>query len=138
MTSGDQSRVRIELASLRKTSWSDYAIRFVFGGLITAVAGLIASKYGPVVGGLFLAFPAILPASMTLVEKHDGKRKAQADTKGSAVGAVGLLAFGAVVWLLAGRLPAWLVLGLALLAWLCAAVGLWVALRDRLADEGPG
>jgi hypothetical protein len=36
---------------------------------MTAIPGWIASKYGPVVGGLFLAFPAIFPASATLVEK---------------------------------------------------------------------
>jgi hypothetical protein len=39
-------------------------------GAITAAAGLIAGLYGPTIGGLFLAFPSILPASLTLVA-HD-------------------------------------------------------------------
>ena len=38
---------------------------FFFGGLITAVAGVIAQRFGPIIGGLFLAFPAIFPASAT-------------------------------------------------------------------------
>jgi hypothetical protein len=32
----------------------------------------------PVVGGLFLAFPAIFPASATLIEKHVRERKEKA------------------------------------------------------------
>jgi hypothetical protein len=34
-------------------------LRFVLGGLATIVARLIAEHWGPVVGGLFLAFPAM-------------------------------------------------------------------------------
>jgi len=37
---------------------------------MTVIAGLIAFRFGPVVGGLFLAFPAIFPASATLIERH--------------------------------------------------------------------
>jgi hypothetical protein len=42
----------------------------LLGGVVTVVAGLLAKHYGPVFGGLFLAFPAIFPASATLVDKH--------------------------------------------------------------------
>ncbi len=120
-------QVKAEPEAARKTSWKEYAVRFVFGGVITAVAGLIASRYGPVIGGLFLAFPAIMPASTTLVEKHSGKSEATDNTRGTAVGAAGLAAFGAMVWLLAGRLAPPLVLLLALAAWALVALGLWLA-----------
>jgi hypothetical protein len=50
-------------------------LRFVLGGLATIVAGLIAEHWGPVVGGLFLAFPAIFCATATLIEKHERERK---------------------------------------------------------------
>ena len=70
--------VRIDLSTLRQTQWYEYALRFLFGGLITAVAGLIAKHFGPAVGGLFLAFPAIFPASATLIEKHE-RQRAQRD-----------------------------------------------------------
>ena len=37
----------------------------------------------PVVGGLFLAFPAIFPASATLIEKHGRERKEKAGLAGA-------------------------------------------------------
>ena len=54
----------------------EYLIRFVFGGagLVCVAAGLIAKKFGPGVGGLFLAFPAIFPAGASLVESHERKK----------------------------------------------------------------
>lgn len=45
------------------------------GCLITVATGMIAKKYGPGIGGLFLAFPAILPASATLIEKHEKQKE---------------------------------------------------------------
>lgn len=41
---------------------------------VTALAGVIAKHYGPVIGGLFFAFPAIFPASATLIEKTRNRR----------------------------------------------------------------
>ena len=77
-------------------------------------AGLIAAGFGPVIGGLFLAFPAIFPASATLVEKHVRERKEKAglagarrgkeaaalDAAGATLGSFGLAAFGLVIWLM--------------------------------------
>jgi hypothetical protein len=83
----------------------EYAVRFLVGGLITAAAGIIAKKFGPTVGGLFLAFPAIFPAGATLIEKHEKQRKENeglqgtergreaARVAGSAIGSLGLFAF---------------------------------------------
>jgi hypothetical protein len=36
------------------------------GGLVTVITGIVAKNWGPVIGGLFLAFPAIFPASATI------------------------------------------------------------------------
>ncbi len=63
-------RVRVRLVGIRETKAHEYLVRFFVGGLITVAAGLIAEIYGPVIGGLFLAFPSILPASITLVQRH--------------------------------------------------------------------
>ena len=71
----------------------------------------------PRTGGLFLAFPAIFSASATLIEKHErerkekvglrgtrrGKEAAALDAAGAALASLGLLAFGAAIWLLAPR-----------------------------------
>jgi hypothetical protein len=62
--------IQFKPSALRQTRWYEYLIRFGLGGAMTVVAGLIAARFGPVIGGLFLAFPAIFPASATLIEKH--------------------------------------------------------------------
>src|SRR6266581_1060457 len=62
-------------------SWKASALRFVLGGAITLITGLIAARFGPVLGGLFLAFPAILPAGVTLIEQHDGQKAAGASAR---------------------------------------------------------
>ena len=67
--------IQVDPSALGQTKWHEYAVRFLFGGLITAIAGIIAKKFGPGVGGLFLAFPAIFPASATLIEKHEKEKK---------------------------------------------------------------
>jgi len=59
-------RITVNVSTLGQTKWYEYAVRFLFGGLITALAGIIAKKFGPVFGGLFLAFPAIFPARVRL------------------------------------------------------------------------
>jgi len=132
--------VRIDLSTLRQSQWYEYALRFQFGGLITAVAGLIAKHFGPAVGGLFLAFPAIFPASATLIEKHERQRaqregksaesvagKAVAvDAEGAALGSIGLIAFAAIAWQLLPHRPAGLVLSGAIVGWLAVALVLWL------------
>lgn len=131
-------KVTVNPSALKQTKWYEYVIRFVFGGLVTVMAGLIAHKYGPAVGGLFLAFPAIFPASITLVESHErqknqgisgrkqGLKAAGVDAAGAALGSLGMLAFAVVVWLWAARLAAWELLCLAALAWIVISGLAWV------------
>ncbi len=121
--------VRLNLSAVRRTRWHEYAIRFSFGGAITLVAGMVAAKYGPGIGGIFLAFPAILPASATLLEKHASKNKegqsreargrmaVALDASGAALGGLGLLAFALLVWFLSARFPLWDVLMVSSMAW---------------------
>lgn len=132
-------QINVNPSALTQTHWHDYAIRFFFGGLITVVAGVIAKEFGPVIGGLLLAFPAILPASATLVEKVEKKKKekhglhgtqrgraaASIDAAGSAMGSIGLLVFALLVWCFLPRHSAWLVLTAATLAWLIVSVLAW-------------
>jgi Co/Zn/Cd efflux system component len=135
--------IHIRLSALKQTRWHEYMIRFVLGGLATAVASLIAKKYGPETGGLFLAFPAIFSASATLIEKHERERKKRAGLKGArrgqqaaaldacgaALGSIGLMAFGAVVWWKADW--PWLVLPIALAAWTATSLILWALWHRR-------
>jgi len=137
-------KIQFDLSALAQTKPHQYAVRFVFGGLITAIAGFIAKQFGPVVGGLFLAFPAIFPASATLIEKHEKERKqrlglrgrrraAQAvsvDAAGAAIGSIGLIVFALVVWRTLPSHSAGLVLAVATVLWLTTSVLLW-ELRKR-------
>ena len=137
--------VRINLSGLRQSHWYEFASRFVLGGLMTAIAGLISNLYGPAVGGLFLAFPAILPASVTLIERHERERKERAGLSGSrrgkeaaaleatgaALGSFGLASFGAVIWLTVVINP-WLALIFAGAVWLIVSVLLWSMWQFRI------
>jgi Protein of unknown function (DUF3147) len=138
-------QVSLALSALKRTRWYEYALRFLFGGAVTAITGVIAHHYGPVLGGLFLAFPAIFPATATLVEEHEAQRKRRAgypdgrrgrkaaalDARGAAIGALGLVAFAVVVWQLMTAWNAALCLAAALAAWLVTSVLLWWLSRFR-------
>jgi Protein of unknown function (DUF3147) len=112
-------------AGLKKTKPWEYAVRFVFGGLVTMAAGLVADRFGPEIGGLMLAFPAILPASLTLVKYHDGRAKAVDDARGARLGSLALATFGLPVWFAARSWPPAIVLAVATVAWIAVAVSLW-------------
>ena len=137
-SSGSSMNIRVKLSALRETRWHEYLIRFVLGGLATVGTGAIASLFGPETGGLFLAFPAIFCASATLIEKHERERKQKAglhgtrrgkeaaalDAAGAALGSIGLLTFGAAIWLLAHQ-SSWLALLVASAVWFLTSVLLW-------------
>ena len=118
---------RLSLDKLADVKPWEYAVRFAFGGVVTVITGLLAKHLGPVVAGMFLAFPAILPASLTLVKQHEGRKKAADDARGARVGAVGLVAFAAVVMLTATSWSAAAVLVVATLAWLAVSLVVWTA-----------
>jgi hypothetical protein len=68
-------KVLVDLASLRQVKWCEHLTRFLIGGIISVLAALIAKAFGPVVGGLFLAFQAIFPAGATFLDKHEREKK---------------------------------------------------------------
>jgi hypothetical protein len=137
-------RIGVNFSVVKEPKVHEYVTRFVLGGLVTVGAGLIAKRWGPVIGGLFMAFPAIFPAGATLIEKHevqkkkeigrDGRRRgreaAGLDAFGAALGAIGLMAFALVLW---GLLPGHsfrVSLGLAAVTWMVASGSLWMLWRS--------
>ena len=54
-------------SKLSKVRLGDLVVRFGFGAAISLVAGIISLAFGATAGGMFLAFPAILPATITLI-----------------------------------------------------------------------
>ncbi|AKU97468.1 hypothetical protein AKJ09_04132 [Labilithrix luteola] len=118
-------RPSIDFEPLKQLSWKEHLVRFFFGGVITVVTGLVAHFWGPSVGGLLLAFPAILPATLTLLKEHDGRRMAAEDACGARLGAIGMAAFALVVWQTSHALAPPVVLILALVAWTTVSVTAW-------------
>ena len=102
---------------LRKPRARDWVIRFTFGAGVSALAAVVAKVWGPTVGGLFLAFPAILLASLTLVAKQEGGHRAREDARGATLGALGLIGFGLVVWATTPDWPVGVTLLAATIAW---------------------
>jgi hypothetical protein len=137
--------IKVQFARLRQTQWWEYLVRFFFGGIVTVAAGLVAKEFGAVVGGLFLAFPGIYPAGVTLVERHERQKKQKKGLRGerrgrqvsgvvsagAVLGSIGLIAFAALGMWLFGLIASWEVIALATAAWLAVAVLAWW-LRLRL------
>jgi hypothetical protein len=137
--------VKVDFSSLRRTRGNEYVTRFLFGGAVTVLAGLIAKRFGPGVGGLFLAFPAIFPASASLIQKHEMKKKLRAgqdgtkrgrvaagiDAFGASIGCLALGAFAMVTWKLLPRIPTAVTLALATMTWVATAVTVWIV-RKRV------
>jgi hypothetical protein len=115
----------LALEGLAKTKPGEYAVRFVFGGVITAGTGLVAHYAGPELGGLFLAFPAILPASLTLLKRHDGRHQAVAAACGARLGSIALAAFALVVWSTTTRWNGAVVLTVATFTWAVVSTAAW-------------
>ena len=127
---------------LGKMRPQELALRFAFGASISVVAGLVSLAWGRRAGGMFLAFPAILPATLTLIEKKEGTDDARHDVAGAFLGAFGLVAFGAVtVWAL-HRMAVGVALAAAAASWAVVASGLYLltewARRWLSGGEGGG
>jgi hypothetical protein len=132
-------KIKVNAGAIFQTKWYEYAMRFVIGGGITVVAGLIAERFGPAIGGLFLAFPAIFPASATLIEKHEVEKKRKAglrpgergrlavalDAAGATMGGVAMIAFAGFVWRFLPDHSVATVLVSGIFVWLLIAVSAW-------------
>jgi hypothetical protein len=152
------SPIRFSPSSLKEGRSYEHLIRFALGGAATVFTGLVNSRYGAFVGGIFLALPAIFCATATLIENHEIRRKREAglagerrgqmaaavDSAGAALGAVGMLAFAIVFSLTVETSIAAAFMG-ASFAWLVISVAAWYVRRKarsvrrvRIAQEGSG
>ncbi|MEU8269564.1 DUF3147 family protein [Sphaerisporangium sp. NPDC049002] len=132
----DSEKIRADPSKLRHISPAALAVRFAFGAAVSVVAGLAGIRWGPVAGGIFLAFPAVLAATLTLIEAQEHSRfLAEQDVRGALLGAVGMIAFALCVWALAARIPTVVAMGIATTAWAVVATSLylliWGARRSR-------
>lgn len=132
MSDVSDSLFGIDVAKLSKVSPRELAIRFAFGAGISVVSGSSGIVLGSIVGGMLLAFPAIAPATLTLIEKKDGNTAAVHDVGGAVFGGIGLVAFALVGAYLFQRLPDPVVLLSCLAAWSAVSVGVYVLRSENL------
>jgi hypothetical protein len=126
----------VDLSKLSKIQPKDLAVRFAFGAAISLVAGLISLAFGAPAGGMFLAFPAILPASLTLIEKKEGTEAAIHDLDGTIIGAAALGVFALVAGLGLRNASAALALPAALATWLGVSLIAYVVVRKKFKSLG--
>jgi hypothetical protein len=137
--------VQARLASLKGIALHEWAVRFFFGGAVCVAAGLIARRFGPGVGGLFLAFPAIFPAGASMVEAHEKKHKARAgfngtnrgrtvasiDAAGAVLGSIGLAGFALTCWICFSRFSTAATFALAIMVWTTLSITSWLLAKSR-------
>jgi hypothetical protein len=105
-------RVKFDTSGLRQTRWYEYLIRFAFGGAVTALAGIVAKRWGAGDRGPFSGVSGDFSPTATLLQKNEKRKKerlskgggtrgreaAGLDAAGAAIGGIGLIAFAITVW----------------------------------------
>jgi hypothetical protein len=108
---------------LRQVGFRALGVRFIAGALTSIAAGAVTLAFGSKVGGILLAFPAILAASLTLIEQKEDSAEAREDARGAVIGGLALGAFAAIGAVTLGHLNAAVALVLATATWFAVAVG---------------
>jgi hypothetical protein len=98
------------------------AVRFIAGATTSVIAGLVTLAFGPRVGGVFLAFPTILAASLTLIEQQDDSAEAREDARGAVLGGCAMALFAAVGTVTFAHVSGAMALALAVVAWFAGAM----------------
>lgn len=124
MTGRRRQPVQVQFGRWREVKPRELLLRFAFGAGVSVLAGLAGTVAGSRVGGVFLAFPAILLASLTLIADEEGLTRARDDARGAGLGAAALVVFAAAAGvLLPHGAPA--ALWLAFAGWLGVALLLY-------------
>ena len=124
-------RPKLSFSLIRQTSRRGLLVRFAAGVVTSVGAGLVTLAFGSRIGGIPLAFPAILAASLTLIEHEEDSFHAREDARGAIVGGAAMVVFAVVVVVLIGHLASFAVLLIAAVAWLVCALLSYAALWLR-------
>jgi Protein of unknown function (DUF3147) len=131
-------RPKLDLGRARQTPPRYLLIRFGAGAATSVVSGTTTIVFGPRVGGVLLAFPAILAASLTLIEEQDNSIDAREDARGAIAGGCALAIFALAAELTLGHMSGALALMIAAAAWVGAAFALYFTLWWRRPPQGSG
>jgi hypothetical protein len=112
----------VDVGAVREIRPGALAARFAFGFSVSVVAGLIGVAAGQRAGGVMLAAPAVLPATLTIIERQEGRGPAVTEAQGSVPGAVALIGFALVAAATTARIPLAGALFAALATWVAVAI----------------
>jgi hypothetical protein len=112
----------VQPRKLREVRVRDLWVRFLAGALTSISAGVITLAFGPRVGGIFLALPATLAASLSLIEQQEDSGEAREDARGAIMGGAAMALFAVVTALELRHLSGAAALALGAIVWLLAAV----------------
>lgn len=124
-------RPSFSVGKIKSTTPRELIVRFAAGALTSIASGVVTLAFGARVGGILLGFPAIMAASLTLIEEEEDATEAREDARGGIVGACALTLFAAVAALSFGHLPGGIVLLLSTVVWASAALLGYVVLWWR-------
>ena len=117
----------IHFGALRQIRPRALVLRFIFGANISIVAGLVALAAGKRAGGVMLGAPAVLPATLTIIEKREGRGSAVTEMQGAVPGTVALVGFAVIAAAGMKELPLAAALLAALGAWVVVGIGGYLA-----------
>lgn len=115
-------RPTLQPGKVRELRPRELGYRFLAGALTSVAAGVVTLVFGARVGGIFLAFPAILAASLTLIEEEEDAAEAREDARGALIGGLALAVFAAVAALSLSQLNGAVALLLATAAWFAGSL----------------
>jgi hypothetical protein len=124
----------VDFGALREIRPGELAVRFAFGAAVSIVAGLIGVAAGQRAGGVMLAAPAVLPATLTIIERQEGRGPAVTEAEGSVPGAVALIGFALVTAATTERIPLAGALFSALATWVAVAIAGYFVLTAMLSS----
>jgi uncharacterized protein DUF3147 len=117
-----EERPRLELGKVRELRARELGYRFIAGAMTSIAAGTATLAFGPRAAGILLAFPAILAASLTLIEEQEDSAEAREDARGAIIGGFSLALFAVVAALTLGKLSSAIALLLSAAAWFAGAL----------------
>jgi hypothetical protein len=131
LTERVDERPMLKPSKVAKARPRDLLVRFVAGALTSIASGGLTLALGARVGGIMLGFPAILAASLTLIEEQEDSAHAREDARGAIAGGCAMAAFAFAATLAFGHLGAAVALVIAAGAWVVTALMLYAILWFR-------
>ena len=113
------------------SGYLDILLKSLAGALLIAVLLTLARLRHYVITGLLVSIPSVSLYTWWWIGREHGAVSLRTSLRAAMWSAIPWVAYLAVVYLLAGKVPLWLALAAGALAWLIIAAAFAVALQSR-------